>query len=92
MLCDNHSSHISKETKAWLDKQPVVRFQFTFTPTHGSWLNLIEGYFSKFARSVLRHIRVESKEELKDRIITGIDWFNRQPVAHTWSYMLDQAA
>jgi hypothetical protein len=58
MIADNHSAHISKETNAWLAKQPVGRFQFTFTPTHGSWLNLIEGFFSKFARSVLRHIRV----------------------------------
>jgi transposase len=90
MVCDNHSSHISKETNAWLDKQPVGRFEFTFTPTHGSWLNLIEGFFSKFARSVLRHVRVESKEELKDRIMAGIDWLNLQPVVHIWSYMLDQ--
>jgi hypothetical protein len=40
---------------------------------HGSWLNLIEGFFSKFARSVLRHIRVTSKHELKQRIMAGID-------------------
>jgi hypothetical protein len=43
------------------------------TPKHGSWLNLIEGFFSKFARSVLRHIRVASKHELKKRIMAGID-------------------
>jgi DDE superfamily endonuclease len=48
------------------------RFEFTFTPKHGSWLNLIEGFFSKFARSVLRHIRVTSKQELKERIMAGI--------------------
>jgi transposase len=60
LILDNHSAHISKETNAWLAKQPVGRFQFTFTPTHGSWLNLIEGFFSKLTRSVLRHIRVES--------------------------------
>jgi hypothetical protein len=43
---------------------PLARlnFEFTFTPTHGSWLNLIEGFFSKLTRSVLRHIRVASKE------------------------------
>jgi transposase len=34
-----------------------------FTPKHGSWLNLVEGFFSKMARSVLRHIRVGSKAE-----------------------------
>jgi transposase len=91
LILDNHSAHISKETNAWLAKQPVGRFQFTFTPTHGSWLNLIEGFFSKFARSVLRHIRVESKEELRDRIMAGIDHFNQKPVVHIWSYRLDRA-
>src|SRR6516165_1365940 len=51
----------SRETRAWLDTRPAGRFEFTFTPKHGSWLNLIEGFFSKFTRSVLRHIRVTSK-------------------------------
>ncbi len=92
LILDNHSAHISKETKAWLADQPVGRFEFTFTPTHGSWLNLVEGFFSKLARSVLRHIRVASKQELKDRIMAAMDEFNRQPVVHTWSYRLDQAA
>ena len=67
LILDNHSAHISKESKTWLAAQPDGRFEFTFTPKHGSWLNLIEGFFSKFARSVLRHIRVTSKHELKER-------------------------
>jgi transposase len=92
LILDNHSAHISKETKAWLAAQPEGRFQFTFTPTHGSWLNLIEGFFSKLTRSVLRHIRVVSKQELKDRIMAAIDHFNQSPVVHTWSYKLDKAA
>jgi transposase len=92
LILDNHSAHISKETKAWLAAQSEGRFQFTFTPTHGSWLNLIEGFFSKLTRSVLRHIRVVSKQELKDRIMAAIDHFNQSPVVHTWSYKLDKAA
>ena len=55
------------------------RFEFTFTPKHGSWLNLVEGFFSKLARSVLRHIRVASKQELKERIMAAIDDFNANP-------------
>jgi hypothetical protein len=62
------------------------------TPKHGSWLNIIEGFFSKFARSVLRHIRVTSKHELKDRIMAGIDDANRHPVIRTWSYKLAEPA
>lgn len=92
LILDNHSAHISRETRAWLATQPADRFEFTFTPKHGSWLNLIEGFFSKFARSVLRHIRVTSKHELKDRIMAGIDDVNRHPVIHTWSYKLAEAA
>ena len=92
LILDNHSAHISRETQAWLAAQPVGRFEFTFTPKHGSWLNLIEGFFSKFARSVLRHIRVASKQELKQRIMAGIEDVNRYPVIHTWSYKLAEAA
>ncbi|MGY4349749.1 transposase [Bradyrhizobium sp. GM7.3] len=92
LILDNHSAHISRETRAWLDTRPAGRFDFTFTPKHGSWLNLIEGFFSKFARSVLRHIRVTSKHELKGRIMAGIDDVNRHPVIHTWSYKLADAA
>jgi transposase len=92
LILDNHSAHISKETKAWLALQPAGRFEFTFTPTHGSWLNLVEGFFSKLARSVLRHIRVASKQELKDRIMAAMHDINQHPVVHTWSYRLNRAA
>ena len=92
LILDNHSAHISKETKAWLAAQPDGRFELTFTPKHGSWLNLIEGFFSKLARSVLRHIRVTSKQELKDRIMAAMDLFNQNPVVHTWSCKLNRAA
>jgi transposase len=86
------ASFADSYTRAWLADQPAGRFEFVFTPKHGSWLNLIEGFFSKLARSVLRHIRVESKQELKDRVMAAMDEFNRHPVVHTWSYKLDQAA
>jgi hypothetical protein len=92
VILDNHSAHTSKETRAWLAAQPAHRFEFTFTPKHGSWLNLVEGFFSKLSRSVLRHIRVVSKQELKDRIMQAMDYFNQHPVAHTWSYRLENAA
>jgi transposase len=92
LILDNHSAHISKETCDWLAEQRAGRFEFVFTPTHGSWLNLVEGFFSKLARSVLRHIRVASKQELKDRLMAAIDHINRHPVVHTWTYKLDRAA
>jgi transposase len=89
LILDNHSAHISRETRDWLAEQPEGRFEFVFTPKHGSWLNLIEGFFSKMARSMLRHIRVASKQELKDRIMAYLDDINRDPVVHKWTYRLD---
>jgi transposase len=92
LVLDNHSAHISRQTRAWLAEQPAGRFEFTFTPKHGSWLNLVEGFFSKLTRSILRHIRVTSKQELKDRLIVAVDYFNDDPVIHTWTYKIDKAA
>jgi hypothetical protein len=88
LILDNHSAHISKETQAWLATQPEGRFSFVFTPKHGSWLNLVEGFFSKMTRSMLRHIRVASKAELKTRILAYLDDLNRDPVIHTWAYKI----
>jgi transposase len=92
IILDNHSAHVSQETKAWLAARPEGHFQFVFTPKHGSWLNLIEGFFAKAARSVLRHIRVGSKHELKQRIMEFIHDLNRDPVIHRWRYQIDTAA
>jgi transposase len=91
LILDNHSAHISKETSAWIAAQPEGRFSFVFTPKHGSWLNLVEGFFSKMARSMLRHIRVASKAELKARILAYLDDINRDPVIHTWTYKIPEA-
>jgi transposase len=92
LILDNHSAHISKETTAWLASQQEGRFTFVFTPKHGSWLNLVEGFFSKMARSLLRHIRVASKAELKARILAYLDDLNCEPVIHTWTYKIGEAA
>lgn len=83
VILDNHSSHISKETMAYLATRPN-RFVYVHTPKHGSWLNLIEMAFSKMARSFLRRIRVRSRDELKERILKGIAEMNRAPKVMRW--------
>jgi transposase len=83
LVLDNHSSHISKETMAWLATRPN-RFVYVHTPKHGSWLNLVETLFGKMARTFLKHIRVTSRQELKDRILLGIGEINQEPVVHQW--------
>ena len=83
VILDNHSSHLSKETMAYLSTRPN-RFVYVHTPKHGSWLNLIEMAISKMARSFLRHIRVRSRDELKERILKGIAEMNRTPTVMRW--------
>ncbi len=83
VILDNHSAHISKETRAYLASRPN-RFRYIHTPKHGSWLNLVETLFGKMSHTFLRHIRVASKAELKERILQGIAEINAAPVVHRW--------
>lgn len=83
LILDNHSAHLSQETRAYLATRPN-RFHYVLTPKHGSWLNLAETLFGKMARTFLRHIRVQSWEELRDRILLGIAEINAAPVVHRW--------
>ena len=83
IILDNHSAHISKETRTFLASRPN-RFQYVLTPKHGSWLNIVETLFGKIARTFLRHIRVQSWEELRQRILLGIAEINAAPVVHRW--------
>ncbi len=91
LVLDNHSAHISKETRQYLSTVPN-RFEFTFTPKHGSWLDLVESFFGKVARTLLRGIRVKSKEELVERIQRYIDRLNEEPVIYRWTYKLDETS
>jgi|SRR5882724_1146806 len=88
MILDNRSAHISKETRAYLGSVPN-RFEFIFTPTHGSWLNLIETFFAKMAKTLLRGIRVSSKQELRQRIEQYLNELNEAPVVFRWKYKIN---
>ena len=88
IILDNHSAHLSKETRAYL-ATVANRFEFVFTPKHGSWLNLVESFFGKLAKTLLRGIRASSKEELRERIERHLQELNQDPVVMKWSYRLD---
>ena len=90
IVCDNHSAHKSKETRNYLATRPEGRFVFVFTPKHGSWLNMIESFFSKMTKQMLRGIRVKSKEELEQRIYLYFEEVNREPVVYHWTYKMDE--
>ena len=91
LVLDNHSAHISRETRAYLAQVPN-RFEFIFTPTHGSWLNLIESFFGKMAKTMLRGIRVSSKAELKSRIEQYLAEINETPVIFRWKYRMEEVS
>ena len=90
LILDNHSAHTSKETRQYLTALPEGRFEFVFTPTHASWLNMIESFFSKMTKQMLKGIRVNSKEELSQRIYQYFDEINADPIVYHWTYKMDE--
>ena len=88
LVLDNLKVHTSNETRRYLATIPG-RFEFVFTPKHGSWLNMVEGFFSKTTRQMLRGIRVKTKDELVSRIYQYFSEINEEPVVFHWKYNLD---
>ena len=88
IVLDNLKVHTSEATRKYLTTVPG-RFEFVFTPKHGSWLNMVEGFFSKMTRQMLRGIRVKSKEELTNRIYKYFAEINEEPIVFHWKYNLD---
>ena len=88
IVLDNLKVHTSEATRKYLATVPG-RFEFVFTPKHGSWLNMVEGFFCKMTRQMLRGIRVKSKEELTNRIYRYFAEINEEPIVFHWKYNLD---
>lgn len=89
LILDNLRVHSSDETRKYLATVPG-RFEFVFTPKHGSWLNLIEGFFSKITRQMLNGIRVKTKDELVQRIYRYFKEVNEEPIVYHWKYKLEE--
>ena len=89
LVLDNLRVHSSEETRKYLASNPD-RFEFVFTPKHGSWLNLVEGFFSKLTRQMLKGIRVKTKDELVERIYRYFDEVNEDPIVYHWKYKLEE--
>ena len=87
IVLDNVSARTSAETRRYL-ATVLGRLEFVFTPRHGSWLNLVEGFFSRMTRQMLRGIRVSSKDELKERILRYFKEVNAEPVVYRWKWNL----
>jgi transposase len=84
LIVDNGSSHRSKQTKQWIDKQK--RIHLHFTPTHASWLNQIEIWFGILTRKIVRRGIFKSRAELVARIIAFIEAYNQEARPFQWTY------
>ena len=88
LILDNLKVHKAKKVIEYLSTVEG-RFEFVFTPKHASWLNLVESFFSKMTKQMLKSIRVKSKEELVQRIYTYFDEINTEPVVFHWTWQLN---
>ena len=88
IILDNLKVHRSDKVQDYIASIPD-RFEFVFTPKHASWLNLVEGFFSKMTKQVLKGIRVKTKDELVCRIYKYFEEINADPIVYKWSWHLD---
>ena len=88
LVLDNLRVHKSEKVQNYIATVPD-RFEFVFTPKHASWLNLVEGFFSKMTKQMLKGIRVNTKDELVNRIYKYFDEINEDPIVYKWSWHLD---
>jgi transposase len=83
-ILDNLQVHKTPEVCAWLEQHP--RWHFHFTPTHASWLNQIELFFSILSRRLLKRGVFKSKDDLKAQLLSFIDRYNPTAKPFAWTY------
>ena len=83
-IADNLSAHKTGGVATFLEQNPHVHIHYT--PTHASWLNQVELFFSILERRLLRRGEFASVEELADRIIAFIKDYNRRAAPFRWTY------
>lgn len=84
IIVDNLSTHKHKNVKEWQDAHPNVVFHFT--PTHASWLNQVEIWFSIMTRKILKRGVFASKEALKQKLLEYIEYYNKKAKPFAWTY------
>jgi transposase len=83
-IVDNFAAHSTEHVKRFLDDNPHVRLHHT--PTHASWLNQVELFFSILERRLLRRGEFESIDHLAERVIAFIKDYNRRAAPFRWTY------
>lgn len=88
LILDNLSTHKAPEVQRWLARHP--RFEFHFTPTYSSWLNLVERFFGLLTEHALKRGSHTSIPELRKAIYTYIDAHNEDCVPFKWTKTADE--
>jgi transposase len=88
IVLDNYGTHKTAIIRKWFAKRP--RFHFHFTPTYGSWINLVERWFAEITNRRIRRGVFRSVKELEAAIREYIDVHNEDPKPFVWSRTADQ--
>ena len=88
VVLDNLNIHKNEAARQWLLRHPRVHFHYT--PTHASWMNMIECFFSILTRQALSQSVQRSKKDLKDFLLRYLDRYSQNPTPFTWTKGPDQ--
>ena len=88
LILDNYGTHKTAIIRNWLAKRP--RFHVHFTPTYGSWLNLVERWFAELTNKRIRRAAFRSVRELESAIREFIEVHNEDPKPFVWTRTADQ--
>lgn len=87
-MADNSSTHKTVMIRNWFAKRP--HFHLHFTPTYGSWINLVERWFAELTNKRIRRGVFRSVRELETAIREYIDVHNDDPKPFVWTRTADQ--
>ena len=88
LVLDNYATHKTPKVKDWLIRHP--RFHLHFTPTSGSWLNLVERWFAELTNRKLRRSAHRSVTELETDVRKWINEWNTDPKPFVWTKTADE--
>ena len=83
LVMDNYAAHKHANVKTWLAENP--RFKVHFTPTHASWMNLVEVFFSIVERQAIRRGVFKSVRDLNTKIRAFVDGWNDRSHPFVWT-------
>ena len=88
IIADNYSTHKTAVIRKWFAQRP--RFHVHFTPTYGSWINLVERWFAELTNKRIRRGAFRSVKELEVAIRDYINIHNEDPTPFVWTRTADQ--